>query len=125
MERVVVSWVCRVEEREAKSVSRQTLLPPHTTQPEEGEGEERGRGEREKGKTRIIFNTVKKITRLKPSCLLSQIEPCPTSYLSQFHLLSQPADHTSNSSPHILKVGVAWGVVNLGQSVVEVLWHEG
>ena len=76
-------------------------------------GRKRGGGGKNQRSLEIMLlghHTVKKVTKLQ--C-------CPAPYLSQFHHLSQPADHPCNSPPSTLKVGVAWGVVKLGQSVVE------
>ena len=112
-------------------MSRRTLLPPHTTQPEEEKREKERRGEREerreeKGKGRRGGGEGERRKKGRGSyciCFPHSEESYQTvtlpPYLSQFHLLSQPADHTSNSLLPTLKVGVAWGVVNLGQSVVE------
>ena len=76
---------------------------------EEG-GKEGRRGKNQRSCINFVHHTVKKVTKLQ--C-------CPAPYLSQFHHLSQPADHPCNSPPSTLKVGVAWGVVKSGQSVVE------
>ena len=83
------------------------------------EEESRGKDKRKKGRGGKNQRSHEIMLLCLPHSEESCNPSCPAPYLSQFHNLSQPADHPSNSPPPTLKVGVAWGVVNSGQSVVE------